>query len=293
LSDSLYCVIRLPLCLTICITPEFDRPNRLHAHNHHELVYILEGSGSQATDHLSYAVKPGQFYLFPAGVRHVALCRTGEEQRIFVLSIPPHLFGASAGTGEEDLAAGWNRLIEYARGRHLIELEGTVERPAATLVERMRDEFARKPAGYNAAIRLAFSDLLLLMMRSAWWEERIPEAAHSPSPRGLVAEAESYVQANWNQDIGVAEVLEFCNLSRSHFHALFKKFTGKTFVEYLRSVRIERAADRLSSSEDSIGTIAADCGFTRAAYFSSIFRGEMGMSPREYRRRLQSRLGAG
>jgi transcriptional regulator GlxA family with amidase domain len=55
-------------------------------------------------------------------------------------------------------------------------------------------------------------------------------------------------------------------------------------MEYRLFTRISRAKELLSSSKMSIESIAAECGFSSANYFSLIFKKEVGISPRSYRK---------
>ncbi|TVQ28575.1 MAG: AraC family transcriptional regulator [Spirochaetaceae bacterium] len=276
----------LPICFTVPIRSESDKRERIHTHHFHELVYVLDGEGRQATDRTSYDVRPGDFYIFPAEVPHAAFCSRGEHQLLFVLYVPDAYFAASQ--WDYDLARAWNQLITIGRSDHRIDLEPdrATSEHARTIVESLSREFREKRPGYRAACRLLISEFLLLLMRSAWWQTHIPEHPASPSPRQLMHEAESYIHANWFREIRVDDVLAVCNLSRSHFHSLFRRHTQQTFVGYLNAIRIEHAKRLLAETDRNVNEIASQCGFARPAYFSSMFREQVGMPPREYRRHL-------
>jgi AraC-like DNA-binding protein len=55
-------------------------------------------------------------------------------------------------------------------------------------------------------------------------------------------------------------------------------------------LRLRHAAILLSTTSESIGSIARRCGFTSVAYFSTCFRREHGLTPREYRARAFGRF---
>ena len=54
---------------------------------------------------------------------------------------------------------------------------------------------------------------------------------------------------------------------------------------YLRGKRMDLAKQRLAQTKDSVGSIAADCGYASQGKFGAVFRECTGMSPLEYRRR--------
>src|SRR6056297_948249 len=134
----------LPICLTVPIRPEHSGRERIHTHEYHELVFILEGSGRQATDATSYDVRPGEFYVFPAGVPHAAFCSQGEEQLLFVLYVPDAYFSASR--WDDDLATAWTQLIARSASEHRINLhdDRTTRDRACTIVETLGREFNEK-----------------------------------------------------------------------------------------------------------------------------------------------------
>ena len=74
---------------------------------------------------------------------------------------------------------------------------------------------------------------------------------------------------------------------RRHFRAAL----GRTVIEEITRLRLERAKRLLVDSDEKIKQVARDCGFTDAAYFDRVFVRVEGMSPGEYRRRKSSASG--
>ncbi|MCM3782299.1 response regulator [Neobacillus mesonae] len=73
------------------------------------------------------------------------------------------------------------------------------------------------------------------------------------------------------------------NLSRSYFNQCFKKIVGRSFNEYLRKVRIDKAREYLTQTAKPIVWIAEHTGYADEKYFSKVFREQTGMLPSEYR----------
>lgn len=75
------------------------------------------------------------------------------------------------------------------------------------------------------------------------------------------------------------------HLSKDRVGAIFSKGSHYTNIsQYTQYLRLEYAAYLLSSSDESIVQIAADCGFSSSSYFSDRFRHQFGMSPTDFRR---------
>ena len=59
---------------------------------------------------------------------------------------------------------------------------------------------------------------------------------------------------------------------------------GKTFVEYLTDIRLDKAEDLLLNTNLSILDISVATGFENQSYFTKVFKGRDGMTPRQFRK---------
>ena len=73
-------------------------------------------------------------------------------------------------------------------------------------------------------------------------------------------------------------------MSRTVFALRFKEVVGETAIEYLTRWRMLLAAERLTSSHESIATIAASLGYESESSFGKAFRRVLGCSPRRFGR---------
>src|SRR4030095_974952 len=76
---------------------------------------------------------------------------------------------------------------------------------------------------------------------------------------------------------------DLVNLSVSRLRHLFKQETGTTPAQYLKAIRLRRAATLLRTTFMSIKEIAMNVGLTTASYFVREFRKSYGMTPTEFR----------
>jgi AraC family transcriptional regulator len=72
----------------------------------------------------------------------------------------------------------------------------------------------------------------------------------------------------------------------SHLARSFRESHGCTVGEYVRQLRVARAAELLKSTSASILEIALATGFADQAHLSTVFRKWMGTSPGRYRKLL-------
>lgn len=92
------------------------------------------------------------------------------------------------------------------------------------------------------------------------------------------------VDASLTGDLSLKRFADELFLNTSYLSTLFKKEVGMTLTDYVNKNRITYAKKLLKSTTLSIQDIAANSGIPDVHYFTRLFRREMGMSPREWRK---------
>ena len=101
----------------------------------------------------------------------------------------------------------------------------------------------------------------------------------------IIDKAKEYIQDNYkNDDMSLQTVASYVNVSSNHFSAIFRKETGDTFIDYLTTVRMDKAKDLLTCTSMKTSDVGFEVGYRDPHYFSYIFKKTQGMSPKEYRR---------
>ena len=68
-------------------------------------------------------------------------------------------------------------------------------------------------------------------------------------------------------------------------HRPMMQITGKTPIEFIRVIRLKRAAQMLRESQQNVSEIAYQLGFNNPKYFSKYFKDEFGVLPSVYQER--------
>lgn len=101
--------------------------------------------------------------------------------------------------------------------------------------------------------------------------------------------AVDYIKNNYSDpEISLNAVAKVAIVSPTHFSAVFSQQMGKTFVEYLTELRMEKAKELLRCTDTSSSEIAFQVGYSDPHYFSFIFKKINGCSPRDYRMRRKA-----
>lgn len=96
--------------------------------------------------------------------------------------------------------------------------------------------------------------------------------------------AKQYIREHYNQAITLEDVSEVAGFNTTYFSSLFKKETGKTFLEYLSGVRMEQAKTLLKETNMSVASICEEVGYSDVKYFTKGFTKYTGLKPNEYRK---------
>jgi AraC family transcriptional regulator, arabinose operon regulatory protein len=105
-----------------------------------------------------------------------------------------------------------------------------------------------------------------------------------------VSKVIALVSEDLNRGHTLASLAASVNLSTSRLRHLFKEETGSTFSEYMRLLRVRKAADLLATTFLSVKEIMCEAGLTNQSHFVRVFKKEYGLTPTSYR---ASRLGEG
>lgn len=99
----------------------------------------------------------------------------------------------------------------------------------------------------------------------------------------LVEKAVKYVEDNITRsDLSVEELRRELGMSRVHLYKKLLQITGKTPIEFIRTIRLKRAAQMLRESQLYVSEIAYAVGFNNPKYFSRYFKDEFGVLPSAY-----------
>ena len=96
--------------------------------------------------------------------------------------------------------------------------------------------------------------------------------------------AKEYMQENFWRSLTLEEVSAYVGFNASYFSNLFKRETSMNFLEYLTTIRIDHARERLMKTDDSVNEIAEAGGYSDVKYFSRIFKRSLGLSPNKFRK---------
>lgn len=114
--------------------------------------------------------------------------------------------------------------------------------------------------------------------------DRLLNGADVPAQTGqLVRRAVGYLHRHYQRPLTRRQIATAAGISEDYLSRMFHRQYGIGPWEYLNRLRIQRAKERLRTSDESIQTVARRVGFQDRAYFSRTFRKLAGVSPQSFR----------
>ncbi|KMW14511.1 response regulator transcription factor [Enterocloster citroniae] len=113
------------------------------------------------------------------------------------------------------------------------------------------------------------------------WEISGAEAVEIPDK---LREVLYYIQKNYNKKISLSEVSDQFYFNASTVSRMFVKYLGINYIEYVNTLRLEKAKEMLGNSKMNVSEVAERTGFESLSYFSKQFKKKYGVSPQDFRK---------
>jgi AraC-like DNA-binding protein len=134
------------------------------------------------------------------------------------------------------------------------------------------------PEVANAASRALITEVLFLLRHN--YSDMLTGLGKNPL-MPAVRRVEKYIEANSDRIINDRLLANFSGSSANTLYRVFMKYRGYTPMQFLRQVRMRRARKLLLTpgADDTVTSIALDCGFTHLSRFAGKYRLQYGESP--------------
>lgn len=98
-----------------------------------------------------------------------------------------------------------------------------------------------------------------------------------------ILQTQEWLERNFKEPISLDAIAQICNLGKRTLIRRFKRATGDTPLVYLQRLRIENAKRLLEATGSTFSEITWQVGYEDVSSFQRLFKGETGLSPKEYR----------
>ena len=252
-------------------------------HDFWEIVYIAEGSAGITADERAFILNEGQLVFHKPMEFHRIWSVNHKPFRIFLLTFTAdgdamNFFRNKVLKLENEQANQFHNILKKA----IFLLEGWEQQndidgqniPVGSIGNEM--PFSERHSAHTIAASL---ELLLLSLMEAEHDD-----VHFQTPKS----SETYkkivrmMEQHCSDALTLSQLADLCGLSISGLKKVFRKFSDKSVMAYMTSLKIRYAMQWLKEGVSAV-EISDRLGYSNPNYFYVVFKRETGMTPKEFR----------
>lgn len=254
--------------------PDYDLP--YHWHIEFEFIHILRGEYTLFAGTREYVLKAGDFFLMSSGILHGDSERFRGKCVYESLVFDPNIMMINNYATVPFL----ERLIEGENYFSILQITDDGEL-AKTLTELFKTVKTKTEGYAYSTISLLFKLLGYIDLHKLY--ERNEHYMKEGGKLIWLKCVMNLIKQKYGESITLAQMADSAGFSPKYFCRVFHEVTHYTPMEYLNQYRINRAAEMLLSTEESIEDIAYYCGFNDISYFIKLFKRYKNKTPLKYR----------
>lgn len=245
-----------------------------HAHDYYEIYYLMSGERRLTIGNQGYALKKGALAFIPKNVAHKTMTASPPEHERLVIYFHDAYIG-SAVSEQPDL------LLPFSARSPVLELNQQEQAYAENLLLQMINEYSdENRKGRALFFKTLLTQLLLFAGRKLPCAQEDEVKPVNPSIREIV----QHCNEHFRKPMTLSEIAGRFYLSPSYVSRLLKKHTGRSFPEYMNTLRIRESQRLLRESSLKMIEIADQVGYLNITHFNKNFKLITGMSPLQYKK---------
>jgi AraC-like DNA-binding protein/mannose-6-phosphate isomerase-like protein (cupin superfamily) len=252
-----------------------------HWHDEMETGIITQGHINFTINTVTYALQQGDVFFVNAGVLHAARALCAQPCELHSIVFHPKLLSS----GIDSIY--WKKYIQPLVMNSSLKglaLQDTIvwQKEASLHVKKAWAACVTEPGGYEFIVRNELSLFLYAII------SHTAEAVQKTSPKAIRDNARikimlKFLEVHLHDPVSISQISDSADISESECLRCFRATIGVSPIKYLKTLRLQKAAELLSSTDLSISTIGGQCGFQDMSYFSKEFSQYTGHTPSAYR----------
>ena len=252
----------------------------IHHHDFFEVYFFLSGRVSFKVEGKSYHLEPGDLLLInPQELHQPDIGTDALYERIVLWIDRSYLAGLCAAVGE-DLAACFDN---EAPGHTNLLRPSKLRRAALSqLLERLTREYYSDELGSFAYAQGLLTQFMVELNRLA----QATNYTQSREEPDLVTQVLAYIGSHYHENITLESLASEFFVSKYYLSHEFSHRVGTSIYRYVIFRRLLQARELIAAGQ-APGEVYQHCGFGDYANFYRAFKGEYGISPREFAAQIQ------
>ena len=253
-----------------------------HWHNSFELIEVVEGKFYCNVDGSEFLINKGNICIINRGRLHHIYT---EDHNAFKCRKKTIIFNPDYFIKDQNIYEKYILpLLEKDAFAHIqFNIKKGIGLDINTLMKEIEALEDEKPIGYELEeYSLIYKVIRYLYLAYQSSKQSIHTAydANVQIQRNMT----SFIHEHFGSKIGLEDIAEAGQVSKSTCIRLFHKYTGKSPIDFLNNYRLQMSAEKLVTTSEQITEIAYACGFGQPSYFNRLFLKEYNMTPNQYRK---------
>ena len=262
----------------------------VHQHDFVEIGYVVQGCSAQSFFGKDHVFRQGEFWLVDRHCFHSDKYSTENLFTVYI-GIPSEVFDSAfvACIGNTEIQRFLSlALLEQKRTKQFLHFvpRGKMAEGGA-LMEQLLCEIIEQRVGFYDISKGLLARLLRTLsldyafMLTSQEKQKVNDL--------LFCEVEKYISNNY-RTVTIQELVEHFHYNEDYYNRLIKKYSGCTYSEYVKNVRLTEAEKLLRNTELSVEQIAVMSGYQSRGSFYHMFVEKNGMTPAKYRNTERNKL---
>lgn len=253
----------------------------LHWHRETEIIYLKKGCFTFTANMKEYVQEAPALIFIGSEEIHSININEGDVERAIVFDLGMLSFENYDGIQYKVIGPLIEGDIHFPQ---IITCEDSIWEEAVCIYEDIIHEALKKELCAYLRVKAGLYQLIACLYQNGYLKNAGKTEDADVFRIDTLKRVITYIRQNYARKMTIDEISEVAGMNAQYFCRFFKKNTGKTLTEYINDIRINRAAERLTETEDRIIDIAGQCGYDNIGYFIKRFEKNKGISPSEYRR---------
>ncbi len=250
------------------------------SHPFFEFLFVKKGTLEISSSSYCGVLNKGEMILHNPSETHSLTCPADSAPIVIIIGFECE----TDALGEFSLAPKKLNKTQINRLAEIIKIGRTIFSPPYNISTYNMKKKKHIPFGNEQLLKIFLETFLIELVKEA--QQRKPQTGTPLSHTSNIKEVIAYLDENYLEKILIDELVFIFNSNRSKLCREFKAKTGMTILEYINKKKIAYAKKLLEESADTITAIAAKMNFDTIHYFTSFFKQQTGVSPKEYRANL-------
>jgi AraC-like DNA-binding protein len=260
-------------------------PKPRHMHQFFEILFVADGGCENILDKTGLTLQKGDVCFLAPDTPHTLLINR-HDAIVYSISVRTSTF-KNAFTNiydKRDIVSDFFTHTIYQRSNSItpyLLCKTDREDVFLSLIGQMVDEQQNQKKFSGRVVNIIFDLFIVELLRRHEFDFTVGKATDNMRNESIIAVLR-YIQDNY-KTLSLSKAAAFFNCSEAYFSRMIKRYTGRNFIEIIKTVKMQKAESLLLENKKTISEIVEEIGYTDSSHFYKVFKAYFGITPTQYK----------